>query len=214
LRNVTPGVHMLTVRRMGFAPQFVGVDVLAEDEWKLTLVLSQTPTLEPVKITAEASGLKSLGFNRRRQAFGQATFLTSDDLWQMNAKRMTDVFTMFNWLWIYERSTIVQPEVIVPAGPIPPNCIQWIIDKRAGPTVFEQWTSDWINDIYLADSIGAIEVYPRGTPLPYDIASMYYNDRHAAEGRPDCAFHVLWTKTYIDQWERDALRRGRKSTRR
>jgi hypothetical protein len=207
LANVSAGLHTIIIRRVGFAPQFIGVDVLAEDEWKLSVVLSQTPTLEPVKITAAASQLRQLGFNRRQQAYPLATFLTADDLYWMNAKKLTDVTVMFPFLRTRVKTTLANPEPVMPEGPIPPNCLYWIIDKRLGQSFAEKWTSADVNNLYAADSIAGVEVYRAGTKLPHDIANLFYEWR--IKELPDCHTLVLWTKDFVALRERDAIKAGK-----
>jgi hypothetical protein len=200
VKGLTAGVHTIVVRRVGSAPQYIGVDVLDEDEWELSIVLSQRPVLEPVRVTAAASMLRVLGFDRRRQINPGAMFLTADDLYVMNAKLITDVFVMMPYLRM-NKPSIANPEAVRPDEPN--RCHKWMVDGRlAFVPQDHEWSSTWIYYHIPVDSIAAIEIYhphqwPKG--LPY-----------TADGTlrgTDCSVGVIWTKGFIARKEAERLRK-------
>jgi hypothetical protein len=204
LRGVAPGVHTVVVKSVGYAPQYIGVDVGAKDEWNLSLVVSQTPVLEPVRVTAEQSELKRLGFYRRRETMNTGLFITADDLYWMNAKRITDIIPMVPALKV-KRWSADDPDIIVPDAPKDMRrviCLAWYVDALpAFPKGAPSYT-EWLNDVLPADSIAAVEVYPLHARKPFDLPF--------AARITECNLIVIWTKAHIARKEADRLKRSKR----
>ncbi len=86
LGGLTPGVHMVYARRIGFLPVDTSIRVVADSAHPLLLVLARRPTiLDTVVVTEtcrEAQGM--LGFQCRQRA-GQGVFLEVDSIDALDA---------------------------------------------------------------------------------------------------------------------------------
>jgi hypothetical protein len=199
--GLTAGVHTIVVRCVGFAPQYIGLDLQSTDEWKLSLVLTQTPVLEPVRVTAEQSELRRIGFYRRRETANTGLFITAEDLYWMNAHTITDVIPMVPYLKV-KRWSADDPDIIVPNAPKDMrkvNCLAWYVDGLQRLPQGEPSFTEWLNKIIPADSISAMEIYPLHARKPYDLPF--------AARITECSIIVIWTKAYIARKEADRLRK-------
>ncbi len=97
-----PGLREFFVRRVGFAPQMVAIEVAAGDTASITLQLEPNPQLlAPVTVEARISSLNLAGFEQRRQArVGGGTFIGPEQVRAREASTVAVLLRSFSQLRI------------------------------------------------------------------------------------------------------------------
>src|SRR5438067_9622752 len=81
--DVTDGVATISVKRLGYAPRLVPVNVGINSSQHLQIALDAVPReLENVVVLGQNSRLRE--FYQRRTSHGAGTFLTQDDIRKLN----------------------------------------------------------------------------------------------------------------------------------
>ncbi len=164
------GTQALVVRRLGFLPRQVTVNLTPRASAQVTVRLDQhVPVLDEVRIAAVGdAGLNSVGYARRkRQGAGQ--YMGMEEIQRRNAVRLVDLFTGFRGLRVVGDEVRGQPEG---SGY---RCVRYFIDGQ-------RWSSGSPADFVLPSEVAAIEVYSRSlTPGEFQTFG-------------DCETIVVWTK--------------------
>jgi hypothetical protein len=163
------GTQALVVRRLGFLPKQVSVNLTPRARAEVTVRLDQyVPVLDEVRIQAVSeSALSDVGYARRkRQGAGQ--YMDRDAIKRRNAVRLADLFTGFRGLRVVGEEVRGQPEG---SGN---RCVRYFIDGQ-------QWRGGPPGDFVLPSEVAAVEVYSRGL-TPGEFQSF-----------GDCETIVIWT---------------------
>lgn len=163
------GTQALVVRRLGFLPQQVTVNLTPRIRREVSVRLDRhVPVLEEVRIqTTRQSALNNVGFTRRkRQGAGQ--YMSREEIQRRNAVRLSDLFRGFRGLRVVGDEVRGQPEG---SGY---RCVRYFIDGQ-------QWRGGSPGDFVLPSEVAAVEVYSRGlTPAEF-------------QSFGDCETIVIWT---------------------
>ncbi|MDP9177228.1 MAG: carboxypeptidase regulatory-like domain-containing protein [Gemmatimonadota bacterium] len=160
LRGVRRGTRTINVRRIGFQPVEIPVDVTSEGPKEIAVRLADfVPTLDTVVVTAiRDAGLDRIGFLRRKKA-GMGTFLGPDKLESLGAVQFVDLFNSVPMLRRtydgYGRAKLVGRPHAWGTG-----CINYFVDGVPWLDNRDEDTGvGGIEDFIMASEVGAIEVY-------------------------------------------------------
>ena len=198
LHGPRAGAYMLSVRRLGFAPQRLAISLSPEHPGRVSVTLSRTvPVLPTVATTAaERRGYRDVGFDDRMSGVGR--FLTYDQIVRKQATAFGDlikdipgldaVHTPDGWMIRSKRSGcvsyvldgeplhVVKPHTVVGTQP----------GQQFGPgvPVGTALGPDSPDNFIDADAPGAIEYYESV-------------ERPTQFGLQDCALVVVWSRTRL-----------------
>jgi hypothetical protein len=177
LVGLRAGTRSLNVRRLGFEPADIPVELSSVQPRQLNVKLSKfVPVLETVRISAlRTLGLDRVGFSERKNT-GMGRYLTPEQLDRWNSPRINDALRMVPSLRT-GRTADGRTTISGRFG----DCVRYFIDGHLWSDMSEG------PDMFISGpEIGAIEVYsPQSSPAEF----MAY-DRW---GRP-CNSVVVWTK--------------------
>jgi hypothetical protein len=177
LHGIRPGTRSLYVRRIGFEPVEVPVDVSPDVPRNLTVQLADfVPVLDTVVVTAMLRdiGLERVGFAQRRKT-GMGRYLGPEEIERRHAFQFVDLFTTFPML---RRSTYADGrQVLVGRSTgLGNGCVNYFVDDIP-------WFGGGAEDFIMPAEVGAIEVYSAAfTPGQY------------RRGGTPCETVIVWTK--------------------
>ena len=177
LHGVRPGTRSLYVRRLGYQPVEVAVDVSAATPRDLTVELANyVPMLDTVVVTAMLRdlGLERVGFSRRRKT-GMGTYLGPEEIARRRAAHFVDLFTTVP---IVRRSTYSdgRPVLVGRRSGLGSGCVNYFVDDVP-------WLGGGVEDFIMPSEVGAIEVY-----------SAAFTPGQFRQGGRSCETVVVWTK--------------------
>ncbi len=187
-----PGQREFFVRRMGFAPTMVMVDVPAGDTAAVVLALTETPqVLAPVTIEATVSSMSLAGFERRRAAgLGGGFFIGPEQI------RQRENYSAANLLRTYARVHVEESALTGDARAYGRGGNALMADT----TVFDRCAMKLVVDgsplpldapltwLPPLREIAAIEIYRSLGAIPPQFS--YAN--------PECGLVVVWTRSGSD----------------
>src|SRR5687767_5891666 len=177
LHGVRPGTRSLYVRRLGYQPVEVAVDVSAATPRDLTVELANyVPMLDTVVVTAMLRdlGLERVGFSRRRKT-GMGTYLGPEEIARRRAAHFVDLFTTVP---VVRRSTYSDGRPVLVGRPtgFGGGCVNYYVDDVP-------WLGGGVEDFIMPGEVGAIEVY-----------SAAFTPAQFRQGGRSCETVVVWTK--------------------
>jgi hypothetical protein len=179
LNDLPSGTQAAVVRKIGFAPATVGVNLSTHQPRDVTVVLSEAQVLATVHVAGKMeTALDKVGFiSRQRSALGH--FIGPDEIEQRHPLMFTDLLQTVAGF----RVTSVGVGRLVEASRGTNACVSIFVDR----TPFQQMQPGDLDDAFHPSDIGAIELYPSPNDVPAEF--------HASRG--DCATIVMWTKTRL-----------------
>src|SRR5688500_3720720 len=177
LHGVRPGTRSLYVRRVGYQPVEVAVDVSPATPRDLTVELADfVPMLDTVVVTAMLRdlGLERVGFSRRRKT-GMGAYLGPEEIARRRAAHFVDLFTTVP---IVRRSTYSDGRPVLVGRPtgVGDGCVNYYVDDVP-------WLGGGVEDFIMPGEVGAIEVY-----------SAAFTPAQFRQGGRSCETVVVWTK--------------------
>lgn len=177
LNGIRPGTRSLLVRRIGFQPVEVPVDVSTEAPQDLIVQLADfVPQLDTVVVTAimRDLGLERVGFARRRKT-GMGRYLGPEEIERRHAFHFTDLFAGVPTV---RRSTYADGRPVLVGRPtgLGSGCVNFFVDDVP-------WYGGGVEDFIMPAEVGAIEVY----------SSAFTPGQFQRPGAP-CETVVVWTK--------------------
>jgi hypothetical protein len=151
LYGIRPGTRTLTVRRIGFEPVEIPVEVSADSPRDITVRLADfVPTLDTVVVTAiRDRALDRVGFLRRRKS-GTGTYLSPEQLQKLHAIQFVDLFNSVPMLRrSYESG---RPVLVGRPRALTNSCINYFVDGAP-------WFGAGIEEFMQPGEVAAIEVY-------------------------------------------------------
>lgn len=93
LRNVPPGRRLMSISRIGYAPETAIVEFGREDERAEVVLRPQAMEIEGVRVRSSGrnAGLRNAGFYERQRR-GHGAFMTREQVERRNAIRALDIF--------------------------------------------------------------------------------------------------------------------------
>jgi hypothetical protein len=161
LRGVRLGTRAMSVRRLGFEPVEIPVDVSSEGQPDITIRLTDfVPTLDTIVVSAmrPQAALDRVGFSRRKTA-GMGTFIEPAALQSIRATQFVDLFSSVPMLRRASKSNGREKLVGRPhAWGV--GCINYFVDGVPWLDRKDDETGvNGIEDFITPSEVGAIEVY-------------------------------------------------------
>ena len=184
ISNARSGTRTLTIRKLGYEPVRMTVDLSSRAPVEVDLKLATfVPVLETVQISAiRDRALERNGFTQRRhQGFGR--FVTPEQIARRNPTRVNDLLRGITFLkfWRQPNGTDIITGRPSAVSGSPSGCVKYFVDNIP-------WVgSDTPDAFYHPSEIGAIEVYPPNVTPPRFMA-------FAGRGEL-CYAIVIWTQT-------------------
>jgi hypothetical protein len=181
LRGLPNGTQALEVRKLGFAPARVTVDLSNHTPRTQDVKLSAAPPqLATVVVEGKMDkGLRDVGFTGRKQA-GIGHFVTADQIAERGAIRLTDIFSQMPGIRV---NYTVDPPQLVGSRDAQGGCITYVFDGVQTPM---DDPGDF--DTFMQpDEIAAVEVYTSSEAPP----------QYSTPGKSSCTVIMIWTKTRV-----------------
>jgi hypothetical protein len=181
MTNLPSGSHVLMARHLGYAAGTVAVDLSAHEPQKVTITLPRYVALmDPVLVTARRNiALDRVGFSQRRRS-GTGYYLGPEQLQQIRAYRLTDIFRRVPGLRV--SSSGFDDEVTSSRG-VGSGCVQYYVDDMPWQSVEPGDINGFVN----GSEVVAVEVYQGANAPPQYIRG----------GMGSCVTIVLWTRFKI-----------------
>jgi hypothetical protein len=177
--DLPSGTQAVVVRQLGFEPVEVAVELSGRAPKQVTVTMSKPArVLEPVAVIAErnSAGLDQVGFNRRvKSGFGY--YLTTEDIENRQATRMTDLFRTVPSLRVVPSG---MDYVVESARDAQGGCVRYVVDGAPYQSMFP---GD-IDRLMPPHDVAAIEVY-NGSSTPVEFQ---------APGGSSCTTIVMWSR--------------------
>ncbi len=187
-----PGKVVMLVRRLGYNPGTLSVDVVAGDTARVTFAMTAVPqTLSTVAVRDTTNSLSPFlsGFDRRvANHAGSATYITRDEIDKRKPSLTTDLLRRVTAISLVDSSGVLvavsrrMKKPVIRAGQlgdIAPCPLQVAVDGQ-----LKEWGYA-VNSIS-PEEIHGIEVYPGPATIPAEYASM----RRDA----NCGLLMIWTR--------------------
>jgi hypothetical protein len=174
--NLPSGTRNLVVRRVGFDPQVIPVDLSSREDVRVTMKLRKSvPVMEAVRVIARKKAvLDEVGFTERRKT-GFGYFIGPEKLELMHPNTLTDVLQGVPGLEVIRRQT---GDGVKSARTPNSKCVDYYLD---GAQYLEVAPGD-INKFVSGRDMAAVEVYQTNAPVEY------------ARPGVSCITILLWTR--------------------
>lgn len=189
LANLSPGIHTLEIRMLGYSRLLLPVEIESGLTRSVRVTLVVEPiALQPVEVTAESAPSPGLrGFYERRTR-GAGHFFTREEIDKMHPRLVTDVLRRVPGVQIqpvagpYETSQLVRMGRATGGLGARPCPVLFYVNGTPFPV-----TADLaINQFIAADDIEAMEIYTGTSRIPPQFSSNMHNSR--------CGVVVIWTQ--------------------
>lgn len=176
ITGVPPGTQAVLVRRVGYAPTQIPIDVKAAGRNPLTVRLgAYAPQLTRVDVKARAPDpLASTGFTRRKRT-GLGHYLDQSDINRIRPTYTTDILRRLPGLYVYGEGPSATIATTRGYG-----CVSYLIDGN--PVMASAGQS--IDQLVNPQDVAAVEYYQQAT-APLELS---------AGSSQGCALLVIWTK--------------------
>jgi hypothetical protein len=180
LSGLPLGTQSVTVRRIGFAPVTIPVDLTSQGIHRVDAVINEAAlTLDPKIVIAQRDrALAQVGFTRRRKT-GVGDYRTRADFERDNPIYLSDVLGRMRGL----RMDIANGQRVLRSAGQGTDCVHLVVDNLP----FEPLFPGELDDAVLPQHISAIEVYSGGS-VPPEFEGVL------ARG---CTTVVVWTRTRV-----------------
>src|SRR5919106_998136 len=176
LANLPVGTHALEVRRVGFAPQHIPVQLASRSPSTVNVVLEKpVRMLDAVEVTETVYSRRQVELERRRRR-GFGHFITREDLERRAASQLSDVLRSVPGVRVYSSPTgnvVVFQRGSSFSGPCRPTV--YLDGMRLG-------TNEDLDFLANVNSLEAVEVYTSAGQAPVEFWS------------GGCGSLVLWTR--------------------
>lgn len=178
LSDVPAGTHTLEVRKIGFVPSRLAVDVLGDSEpTRVDVSISDFPTvIDTVRVMAMRPRALSAGSFEYRRQLGFGTFLDAEQIERRLPQQFTDLIRSTRGVLLSSNGTssaTVQMEGNSPGVACEPLLV---LDGQRVPLMGMN-----INELIPAAIVRAVEIYPRRMEAPPEYQTA------------DCGSIVVWT---------------------
>lgn len=187
LSGVPLGTRTITVRRLGFSPANIAVDLTSQEVHRVDAVLGEyVLVIDPMYVIARREkAFASIGFTaRKRQGMGQ--FRVRADFERNNPRFLSDIVGMMPGIHV----EYVEGRRILKGVGAGAECVALVVDGMHWESTIDQ-AGDF-DDAVLPEQIAALEVYS-GPAVPIEFESI------VSRG---CTTIVLWTKTRVKDFVR------------
>ncbi len=180
LTGVTPGTQSVLVRRVGYSPVELALDVTSLKTNQITVRLgSYMPVLSSVDVKAKADPLEATGFERRRK-MGMGKYMDLDAIEKAHPTYTSDILRRIPGIYVTGSGSSATVATTRSQG-----CVAFNIDNN--PVATDAGQS--IDQIVGIQDVVAVEFY-QPVDVPMEMAS---------GSNTGCALLVIWTKGKLDQ---------------
>lgn len=180
LTGVVPGTQSVLVRRVGYTPVELPVDVTSLKTNQITVRLgSYTPLLSNVDVKAKSDPLESTGFERRRK-MGMGKYMDFADIQKIQPTYTSDILRRIPGIYVTGSGSSTNIATTRSQG-----CVSFNIDNNPVATNGGQS----IDQIVGSQDVAAVEFY-QPVDVPMEMSS---------GSNTGCALLVIWTKGKLDQ---------------
>ena len=177
LQSIPSGRQTLLARRIGFRPDTMLVDVVADSTLHVRVQLQAAPQqLAPTIVTSSRARYtgRMKGFNERRDR-GMGKYFTEEDIATRRPRVVTDLLRTVPGT----RITSIQGQNVVTFRGLRCTPLIWLDGSPA--------TTGYLDvDLFTPTSLAGIEVYPGLSSIPSEFTWM--------RGKSNCGVIALWTK--------------------
>jgi hypothetical protein len=175
LTGVLPGTQSVLVRRVGYSPVELPLDVTALETNQITVRMgAYAPVLSSVDVKAKADPLKATGFERRRK-MGMGKYMDYNDIKKAQPTYTSDILRRIPGLYITGSGSSTTVATTRSQG-----CVAFNIDGN--PVASDAGQS--IDEIVGAQDVVAVEFY-QPVDVPMELS---------AGSNSGCALLMIWTK--------------------
>lgn len=189
LDGLVPGTQTIEVRRLGYTPQEVAVELSSREPAKVSVIMADyVPTLATMRVTAQRDrGLSDVGFTMRKRS-GQGYYLEGDEIQKRAAIHFSEVLRTIPGLRV--TGTPGGSDFVVESTRNAANgCVNYVVDGSPWSSMFPGDLDQYVRP----DEVAAVEVYNgAGTPAQFQKA-----------GQGECATIVIWTVRRIVKKDRN-----------
>ena len=183
LSDLPSGTQAVVVRKIGFAPATVSVQLSSRKPADVSVVMSEAQMLAAVKVVGKLDdALHAVGFDSRRHS-SSGHFITPEDIERRNPMMFTDLLQTIPGFRVTNVGMGRMLQSTRTASGTTDGCVNIFVDRAP----FAQMTPGDLDDAFRPADIGAIEAYPSATDAPAE----FHVNGHA------CATIVMWTKTRL-----------------
>ena len=183
LGGAPSGTQMLLVRKLGWEPREVPVDLSASHPQRVAVRLKKfVPVMDAVVVTARAEkALEKVGFTSRQKS-GMGHYLTAADIERRNPTQLSDVLRTLPGLSVQQQG--IESVVVSTRGGglASQSCVTYFVDGMP----FQAIGGD-ANDFVNPREVAGIEVYQPSTVPPQFMSG----------NGQGCTTIVIWTKQRI-----------------
>jgi carboxypeptidase family protein len=174
LTGVVSGTQSVIVRRVGYSPVAMALDVTSRAPNQITVRLgAYTPVLSTVDVTAKAETKETTGFARRRK-MGMGRYMDYDDIQKIQPIYTSDILRHIPGLYVSGSGSSASVQMTRGNG-----CVTFLVDGN--PVSASSGQS--IDDIMGKQDISAIEFY-NPVDIPMELAGT----------NTGCGLVAIWTK--------------------
>ena len=176
LTGVSPGTQSVLVRRVGYTPVEMPIDVKLRSSNPLTVRLgTYTAQLSTLDVKAKADPLEATGFERRRKS-GMGKYMNETDIDATHPTFTTDALRRIPGIYVVGSGQ--SASVYTQRGN---GCVNYMIDRNPIPSSQGNQT---IDELVNSRDLAAIEFY-QTADIPMELTSGVNSG---------CALLVIWTK--------------------
>jgi hypothetical protein len=183
LDGLPSGTQAVVVRKIGFAPATVAVNLSARAPQDVAVVLAEARVLATVRVVGKMdNGLQQVGFADRQRS-GRGHFISPKEVEERRPLVFTDLLQTTPGFRVTQagRGRIVQSTRS--GGGAQDGCVNIFVDR----TPFQQMQAGDLDDTFNTNDIGAVELYASASDTPAEFQ---------VTGR-SCATIAMWTKTRL-----------------
>jgi hypothetical protein len=183
LNDLPSGTQAAVVRKIGFAPVTIGVNLSTRKPAELTVVLSEAQILAAVHIVGKMDdALQKVGFaTRQKSSLGH--FIGPDEIERRRPLMFTDLLQAAAGFRVTNVGTGRLLQSTRATSGTSDGCVNIFVDR----TPFEQVQPGDLDSAFRPGDIGAIELYSS----PNDVPAEFHMGGRA------CATVAVWTKTRL-----------------
>ncbi|HVF41068.1 MAG TPA: carboxypeptidase regulatory-like domain-containing protein [Gemmatimonadaceae bacterium] len=181
LQGLPSGTRNVLVRRVGYAPATVAVDLTSREPRRIAVVLGkQLQLMDPVLVTARRErALETVGFTARRRA-GLGAYRTRSDFEKAQPNVLSDIVRHMRGVKV----TYVDGRPVLTSSRDETDCLQLFVDGSP----WMSYSPGDHDDYVLPHDISAVEVYS-GASVPPEFETA---------GNRGCLTIVVWTRAKIN----------------
>ncbi|MFI5312405.1 MAG: carboxypeptidase-like regulatory domain-containing protein [Gemmatimonadales bacterium] len=183
MTGLPSGTRAAVVRKIGFAPATVGINLTSRQPREINVSLVESHTLATVRIVGKMeAGLQQVGFTDRQRS-GHGQFISPDEIEKRRPLMFTDMIQARMGFKVTNMGAGRIVQSTHGASGTSDGCVNIFVDRMP----FEQMSAGDLDDTFPVADMGAIELYSSPIDVP---AEFHVNGK-------TCSTIAMWTKTKL-----------------